>query len=208
MIALINKVTGNLLILNKAATTKQHILAEALKMATQKSLNEVTIGELAKASDMSKSGLFAHFKSKENLQISVVDYASDLFIERVINPVSDISDPLKRLKMLASNWLDWYDGSARSCLFIIATAEFDDQPGPVRDALHHQQERWIVYLETVTYAIVESGQFQSDTDIHQFIFELYSLYLGSQKFYWLGKEDKQRTRFQNGLNRLIRQYLA
>lgn len=192
--------------MNKAAATKQHILAEALKMATHKSLNEVTIGELAKASDMSKSGLFAHFKSKENLQISVVDYASELFVERVIQPTAHIEDALTKLTSMASNWLDWYDGSARSCLFIIATVEFDDQPGPVRDALHRQQDRWIAYLESVTKAIVASGQFRADTDAQQFIFELYSLYLGSQKFYWLGKEDKQRSRFQSGLNRLIQQY--
>ena len=192
--------------MTKANETRRYILAEALKMATQKSLNEVTIGKLASASGMSKSGLFAHFNSKENLQVAVIKFASELFNERVVRSVDEALSPLVRLKTLATNWLNWYEGCARSCIFVSAMVEFEDQPGPVRGATHRQMQRWLKFLEKATDTVIESGEFKPGSDSTQFVFELYSLHLGSQKYFWLGKEDNQRLRFHTGLQSLISKY--
>ena len=174
-------------------------------MATEKSLSELTIGELAKASGMSKSGLFAHFKSKEKLQISVVEHAIELFTEKVIKQVSREADPLSQLKQLVQHWIDWYVGNANSCLFLVAIVEFEQRPGAVRELLLEQQSRWISYLKKRVAAIVDSEQFRAETDVEQFVFELYALFVGSQKFSWLGLENYKHQRFEKGFQRLVEQ---
>ena len=190
----------------KAEQTHQHILSKALFMATSKSLNDVTIGELAKAAGLSKSGIYAHFGSKENLQIAIIKYASDIFVIKVIRKVSDSLPPLQKLKLLSDAWLNWYEGSASKCLFISATIEFDERPGLVRDAIHQQINRWIVYLEQIVQLSIDEGSIKSNACNQQFVFELYSLYLGSQKYYWIGLESNQRSLFNKGLERLLGQY--
>jgi AcrR family transcriptional regulator len=190
----------------KSEQTRQVILAAALLIATSKSLNDVTIGELAKASGLSKSGMYAHFGSKENLQAAIVDYASELFVERVIRNVSTSLPPTERIMELSNRWLHWYEGAARKCLFISATVEFDDRPGVVRDAIHAQIHRWIAYLEAEVARAIQQGEFNQDSNAEQFVFELYSLFLGSQKYYWLGKEDRKRGLFKTGLEQLISNY--
>ena len=190
----------------KAEQTHQHILSKALFMATSKSLNDVTIGELAKAAGLSKSGIYAHFGSKENLQIAIIKYASDIFVIKVIRKVGDYLPPLERLKLLTSEWLNWYQGSASKCIFNSAIIEFDERPGLVRDAIHHQINRWIDYLEQVVQLSIDDGSIKTNASSQQIVFELYSLYLGSQKYYWLGIESNQRSLFKNGLERLLGQY--
>jgi len=190
----------------KAERTRQHILAEGLLMATEKSLNEVTIGELAKAAKLSKSGLFAHFQSKENLQIAIINYASQIFTERVIKSVNENLSPIEKLQSLANNWLDWYEGSAKSCIFMTGTMEFDGKPGQVRNALHNQIHRWIKFLEIKTQQAANEQELMQNTDPKQFVFELYSLFLGSQKYLWIEKENENRKFFNRGLRHLIQQY--
>jgi AcrR family transcriptional regulator len=190
----------------KSEQTRQHILAEALQMATSKSLNDVTIGELAKASGLSKSGVYAHFISKENLQVAIVDYASELFQRKVISGVSAQLAPIERLTALIHRWLNWYDGHAKKCLFISATIEFDDRPGIVRDALHHQLNRWIDFLESIVHIAITDRVFKVGSTSQQFVFEVYSLYLGSQKYYWLNRESSQRLLFEHGFTQLIEKY--
>ncbi|TQV88437.1 TetR/AcrR family transcriptional regulator [Aliikangiella coralliicola] len=193
--------------MNKAAQTRQIILTEALNMATHTCLSDVTIGALARSAGLSKSGLFAHFNSKENLQVAVIEYASELFAQRVIKPVDQSLGPVGQIRELANNWLNWFDGYARSCIFIVATVEFDDQPGPVRDVIFQQLNRWVNYLEKITEAAIAQGEFQPDTDGKQFVYELYSLYQGSHMFHWLKKEDEQRTRFHTAFNNLIEKHM-
>jgi len=190
----------------KAEQTRQHILAEGLLMATSKSLTDVTIGELAKASKLSKSGLYAHFGSKENLQVSIVDYASEIFRVKVVKDVSKALDPIDRLTALVYRWLNWYEGHAKNCIFLSATIEFNERVGPVRDALHSQINRWVNYLEDITDQAISNQSFRADADSQQFVYEVYSLFLGSQKYYWMSKETEERELFSNGFSRLIKQY--
>ena len=113
---------------------------------------------------------------------------------------------IQQLELLASEWLDWYEGCASKCIFISATVEFDDRPGLVRDAIHHQINRWIQYLEQVVQLAIDEGSIKSGVSNQQLVFEIYSLFLGSQKYYWLGLENKKRSLFNKGLGRLLAQY--
>lgn len=191
---------------SKAEQTRQHILSQALFLATSKSLNDVTIGALAKKCNLSKSGLYAHFGSKENLQVAIVDYASEVFRLRVVKDVSQALAPIDRITALVYRWLNWYEGHAKQCLFLSATIEFNDRPGPVKDALHRQIERWVGYLENIADLAIADKSFRSDSNSKQFVFEVYSLFLGSQKYLWLNKESSDRELFSEGYNKLIRRY--
>lgn len=189
--------------MGKSEDTRQHILSVALNIATASSLNDLSIGTLAAATNMSKSGLFAHFKSKENLQLAVLDHANAVFRRTVIEPSSVINSPLQRLLKICELWLDWYQQQAQNCIFIAAAVEFDDQPGPIHDKVSQDLARWLNHLNSTVKAAIEVGEFKSSLDAEQFVYELYSLYLGSQNMTWLGIEDSKHSRFQIALNGLI-----
>ena len=192
----------------KSDTTRQQILAQALKSASISSLNEITIGKLANSIGMSKSGVYAHFNSKENLQIAIIDQAASHFIERVIQPLENINDPYQRLKALPDLWPGWYVGVADNCLYLSAAFEFDDRPGPVQDHIRYHLEQWLAYLSKLIETLIHKGVFHSRTDAAQFAYELYSHYLGSQFFKWLSLEDGHRSRFRSSFACLIKRHLV
>lgn len=194
--------------MGKGEDTRQAILATALKMAAATGICNLTIGQLAVATNLSKSGLFAHFKSKETLQLSVLEYAAEMFRSAVISPARETGDPLEKLNLLTSNWLDWYEGSANTCIFIVAMNEFEDQSGPIHDYIVAQQRHWLEYLEHKVKDVVDSGQFKKDTDPEQFVFRLQSLYLGTELYRWLGKEDQKRKHFFQGFKELVHHQLV
>jgi AcrR family transcriptional regulator len=122
----------------KGERTRARILDEAAALASEGGIGAVTLGPLADRLGMSKSGLFAHFKSKEALQVEVLMRAAERFTEVVINPIREEKDKPKRLGMFFKNWLDWIEhpdlGSGRGgCPILAAYFEFDDVPGPVRE---------------------------------------------------------------------------
>lgn len=192
--------------MGKGKQTKQQILATALQMATASSLNDLTISGLAVATGMSKSGLFSHFNSKEQLQLDVLNFAQALFKETVTDPVKAIEDPLTKLLTLCSNWLGWYEQQAKTCIYISAAVEFDDQPGAVHDQVQADLARWLTFLTHTVEQVIAAKQFQPDCDAKQFVFELYSLYLGSQSMPWIGLEDTQYSRFTKAFDELIDRY--
>ena len=194
--------------MGKGQSTKQQILATALKIATQSSLDNLTIGGLAVATGMSKSGLFAHFKSKETLQLDVLEYANKLFKEVVIQPLDRDKSALSQLLQLCDNWLGWYQQQAKTCIFISAAVEFDDQPGAIHDAVKQALADWLSYLHHKVENVIKDGSFKQDVDAEQFVFELYALYLGSQSMSWLGIEDTSYSRFNHALNQLIQRHSA
>lgn len=91
----------------------------------------------------------------------------------------------------------------KNCIFIAAAVEFDDQPGPIHDKVSQDLARWLNHLNSTVKAAIEVGEFKSSLDAEQFVYELYSLYLGSQNMTWLGIEDSKHSRFQIALNGLI-----
>jgi AcrR family transcriptional regulator len=142
----------------KGASTRRDILDLAVREARAVGLAGVTIGRLAEAASLSKSGLFAHFGSKEALQIAILDHAAEEFIENVVRPAIRAPRGAERLRALFERWLAWGLDGQRSggCLFVAAAMELDDQPGPVRDRLVALQREWLGVLG----GVVERGQAQ------------------------------------------------
>lgn len=191
---------------DKGKKTKQQILETALLMATATSLNDLTIGGLAVATGLSKSGLFAHFKSKENLQLAVLHHAHCLFREVIIAPSLNVEDPLSRLLLMCEHWLGWYESQAKTCIYISAAVEFDDQEGAVHDKISRDLALWLGHLTLTVEEVIEAKKFKSNTDAKQFVYELYSLYLGTQSMVWVGIEDEKHSRFKQAFNSLIQRY--
>ena len=190
----------------KGKQTKQQILETALLMATQTSLNNLTIGGLAVATGMSKSGLFAHFKSKENLQLAVLHHAHSLFRDIIIAPSLGIEEPLPRLLSMCESWLGWYEKQAKTCIYISAAVEFDDQQGEVHDKIYRDLALWLGHLTATVQEAIDANQLKNDTDAKQFVYELYSLYLGTQSMVWVGIEDEKHSRFKRAFDNLIARY--
>lgn len=194
--------------MSKGLQTRDTALREALAQASHVGLKNITIGTLADSLSMSKSGLFAHFRSKEQLQVDVLDHAADLFTRTVIQPALKEPRGLERLRALVDLWLGW-DGYADwampgGCIFISATMEFDDEPdGPVRDRLVAQQTQWFDSIETVVRGAIREGQLREDLDTLQFAHELYGLMLGHHVASRLLRDPAARERAHTALDRLV-----
>jgi len=192
--------------MSKGEETRQHILSAGLDMASELGLEAVTIGALAKQVAMSKSGLFAHFQSKENLQIAILEHAGDRFREIVIRPALQVPAGLDRIRALLANWIAWGNQLAGGCIFVVAAHEFGDRPGPVRDFLIRQQEQWHESLRRVAESAIAAGDFHPGTDCNQFAFELYSLMLGFHLYSKLLQSENCAAREQRALEQLLDQY--
>ena len=164
--------------MTKGEDTKLMILEIGLDMASRFGLESVSIGELAKATGMSKSGLFAHFQSKENLQNDILQHAGRLFADGVVVPALRTEAGIPRIRALVQNWVRWTSKMTGGCIFVQASNDFKDRPGSVRNFLLLQQEAWIDSLRRIAQSAIRVGHFRQDIDCDQFAFELYSLLLG------------------------------
>jgi len=153
----------------KGDLTRQSILERASALASQVGLAGVTIGRLAEEMGLSKSGLFAHFRSKEALQEQVLLFASHRFIEAVARPAISAPRGEPRVRALFESWLHWArTGTARAgCVFVAASTEFDDQPGAVRDTLVRLQRDWLEFIAQAYRLAQAEGHFQAG-DAEQF----------------------------------------
>jgi AcrR family transcriptional regulator len=191
--------------LTKGETTRAAILDEALALASQVGLEGLSIGELAKRLGMSKSGLFAHFASKENLQLEVLRSAADRFVEIVIRPALQRPRGEPRVRALFENWLAWAqaDFSPGGCLFVSAAVELDDRPGPPRDYLVAAQRDFLGAIATAARIAVEEGHFRHDLEPEQFAFDLYSIYLAYQHFSRLLHSPEAEERLRRSFGELL-----
>lgn len=192
--------------MTKGEDTKRAILDAGLKMATQLSLESVTIGNLAKATQLSKSGLFAHFQSKENLQLEILKYAGELFGDRVIIPAIKAKAGVARIKTLVKNWIEWSSQITGGCIFVSSSTEFADRPGKVHDFIIQQQEIWVGSLRRIARSAIQAGDFRSDIDCSQFAFDLYSLLLGFYYYDKLLSKAETKTHQEAALEQLLDNY--
>jgi len=190
----------------KGEDTKLIVLEAGLDMASQLGLECVTIGNLAKTTNMSKSGLFAHFQSKENLQIEILNYAAQVFSGRVIVPALKTQAGIPRIRALVDNWIGWTSELTGGCIFVSGSADFSDRPGKVKDVLLNQQKQWIDCLRRIARSAVKAGDFRKDIDDDQFAFDLYSLLLGFHLYYKLLDDSEIRKREETALVRLLDNY--
>lgn len=164
--------------LQKGQQTRAAILDAALALAANMGLEGLSIGALAEVMQMSKSGVFAHFGSREELQISVVREYHSKFEEEVFFPAMREARGLPRLKALFQRWVHRVSMELDSgCIYISGAVEFDDRPGPVRDALATMVLAWQSALEKAVNIAVEEGHLQPDIDPMQLVFELHGLIL-------------------------------
>lgn len=164
----------------KGNVTRSRIVEIALRAASVDGLEGITLGKVAADVGMSKSGLFAHFDSKESLQVDVLSAAAVKFNEVVVQPALAVPRGEPRLRALFDRWLEWEQNESLpgGCVFMHAAAELDDRPGPVRDALVEQQQRWLETLSKAVRLTVEVGHFGSDVDPSLFAFQTYGIVLG------------------------------
>ena len=195
-----------LFVMTKGKETKKIILEAGLDMASQLGLEGVSIGALARETDMSKSGLFAHFQSKENLQIEILDYAARVFSEDVIIPALATEGGIPRIKALIKNWIKWGDSLTGGCVFVTASTDYSDRPGKVRECLIKQQEDWIDCLRRIAESAIKVGDFREGIDCEQFAFDLYSLLLGFHLYDKLLDDTETRKRQEIALERLLANY--
>ena len=164
--------------MHKGQQTKSAIVDAALGLATQIGLEGLSIGVLAEVMRMSKSGVFAHFGSREELQISVIREYYTRFEEEVFYPALEKPKGMPRLKALFQNWMNRTSVEIDSgCLFISGAVEFDDRPGPVRDALAGSVKTWLAAMDRAVVQAKESGHLAQDVDEHQMAFEIHGLIL-------------------------------
>lgn len=189
--------------MTKGNETKTAILDMALDMTSELGLEGVTIGILAKATKMSKSGLFAHFQSKENLQVEILKHAATVFAENVVAPALRVEAGIPRIRALVRNWTDWTSQLSGGCIFIAASMQFNDREGSVRSFLLRQQEAWIRTLRKVARSAIKTKEFREDIDCHQFAFELYSLLLGFHLYHHLLHSEDLETRQTIALDQLF-----
>ena len=193
-------------LMTKGKDTKHIILNAGLKMATQLSLESVSIGNLAKATRMSKSGLFAHFQSKENLQIEILKHAGELFTEGVVASALMEKAGIPRIKALVKNWIAWSSKLTGGCIFVSSSAEFTDRPGKVRDYILEQQEDWIDSQRQIARSAIGVGDFRKDIDCDQFAFDLYSMLLGFHLYHKMLNNAETKKRQAAALERLLENY--
>jgi AcrR family transcriptional regulator len=187
----------------KGELSRNAILEHAVSIGREMGLENLTIGRLADDLEFSKSGLFAHFKSKENLQIETIRRATEQFISEVIAPALKAARGEPRCRALFERWLDW--GTRKGgCFFLSAIQEFDDRPGPVRDTLARTQADWLDTLSTAARIAIDEGHFRKDLDQRQFAFELYSLMMGAHFLYRFVKDPGASERTRAALERLFR----
>jgi AcrR family transcriptional regulator len=166
----------------KGEQTRKEIVARALEVASKVGLEGVTLGALANDLGRSKSGVFAHFKSKEALQLEALQEIVDRFLTTVFRPALAHPRGEPRLRALFENDLAWIKGSffRGGCLLISLSYEYDDRPGPIRDLLVRSQRDWLASLARAAHIAIEEGHFRDDLDCEQFAYQMQSLCIGYQ----------------------------
>jgi AcrR family transcriptional regulator len=192
----------------KAEVTKASILGAALEIAEVSGLQGITIGVLADMTRMSKSGVFARFKSREELLVEVVREYHRRFEQIVFEPAMAQPKGLPRLRHMIASWLEISSTSeSTGSIFISGAIEFDDQPGPIRDALVESVEIW---RQAIRRAIVESiqvGHLNETTDPDVMLFQIYSYVLGVHHDLRFLRDEKSMGIAKNLIEQMISQHL-
>jgi AcrR family transcriptional regulator len=162
--------------MGKGEATREAVLDEASRMARTVGLGGMTIGALATSTQLSKSGLYAHFQSKEDLQLQVLEHAKARFVAQVIAPALSAPRGEPRVRALFEHKLRW-DSAPGGCIFTSAATELDDQPGPVRDRVARDERDWRDTIAEVFRTGIAEGHFRPDADPEQFAFDLEGVFL-------------------------------
>ena len=182
--------------------TRRAILRKAVNIASLEGLEGLTIGKLAATLRISKSGLFAHFGSKEDLQCAVVDEARDIFVAKVVRPAAQLRG-LRLLRALCKNWLSYGEQKVfpGGCFFSAASLEFDDRPGPVRDRIVGLMKKWLGNLERAARDAQSAAEIRKDVDVRQLAFAIQALAMGGN---WSSRLFRDQSAFRSASAAILR----
>jgi AcrR family transcriptional regulator len=194
----------------KGEETRAQILAAAVEQASETGFESLTIGTLAERTGLSKSGLFAHFGSKLELQLAALDEAARQYTEAVFMPALKAPRGLKRLRALFENWVGW-PGAVRlpgGCPIDAASREYAHHPGPMRDAVLDRQKSLDRELGRAVQLAIDTGELAPDTDPRQIAFELIAIVLGCFRSELLFGAEEARLRARAAFERLLADHAA
>ncbi len=182
------------------------ILRVSTDIASAEGLEGLTIGRLAKDAGMSKSGLFAHFGSKEDLQLATLEAAALTFAEQIIEPTANVEPGVKRLVAMLEAWIQSVEKSnyRGGCLFFSASAEMDDRPGKVRDLLAELTESWVIALNNEAKLAVRLGELREDCNVELLIFQIHGFVQEANWFYRLHNEKRAFDWARKSIDQILR----
>ncbi|HMM67315.1 MAG TPA: TetR/AcrR family transcriptional regulator [Dokdonella sp.] len=193
---------------SKGAATREMIIDRAYALACAAGLESLSIGVLAQHSGMSKSGVFAHFGSREDLQAAVLDSAAERFVDHVMASALKVPRGVARLRKIVENWFDWVNHESGGCLLLSAVSEFDDRPGPMRDRVVEQQNRWRSEIAKAVRIARETGELKASVDPGQVAFEIYAIALMVHHDAGLFGYEDARLHGRRAIERLLESCLA
>ena len=168
-------------------------------------MSGVTVGTLAERTGMSKSGLFAHFGSKDKLQIRLLERATEIAAESVVRPAMAVPEGLPRLVALVHNWLGWTQraGLDGGCPVAAGLFELDDCEGPVRDRLLQMEQQWRALLGQLVKRAMALKHLRKDLDVDQFVWELCGIYLSHHASLRFVRDQKANKRAATAFEALV-----
>ena len=187
----------------KGPTTRELILDKAYELAREDGLEGLSIGALALSASMSKSGVFAHFGSREQLQLALLEFVAARFLEFIKTPALREARGLPRLRKLAERWCEWGRIHQSGCVLLSAAVEYDGRDGPLRQSVLRQQAGWRDELRRAIKLAIDAGHLRVDTDPTQLAFEIYALMLGLHHDAGLFGYAQARQRTDAALERLF-----
>lgn len=194
---------------SKGEQTRAAILDQAVDVASRMGLEGLTIGSLAEATGMSKSGLFAHFGSREDLQLATLEHVKTSFGEQVLTPVLGVDRGLPRLRALFVAWIDWKTSPGPGgCVLQSAAHEYDDRPGRIRDSVVDGQRRGLAMIERAVRVAIEEGHLRPETDPAQIAFEMYGQILVYHNHRRLLGDREARKRALLAFDELVARHAA
>ena len=189
----------------RESRSRDAILREAARLVTVEGIDGLSIARLAEAVGLSKSGLFAHFKSKEELQLATIETADRIFRDEVVAPARAKGPGLERLRALCDEFLAHLERGVfpGGCFFTSAAAELSPRPGPVREAIAASYREWIGLLEEQAEKAKELGELDASTDTPQLVFELNGMLIVANIFYFLFEDAAELERARRGVRKRL-----
>ncbi|MCY1082618.1 TetR/AcrR family transcriptional regulator [Archangium lansingense] len=191
--------------MSKGAATRERILEHAFRVATREGLEGLTIGVLAEELRMSKSGLFAHFGSKEELQLAVLEDAGEKFRRYVLEPAFAAPKGLPQLQKLFELWLAWltHPMAPGGCIFIAASSELDDREGKPRDFVAGAERFMLDAVVRTVRGAIEAGHLRAGLDAELFAYQVFSLILGAHHLRRLLRDPRAEAHARSGFQQLL-----
>lgn len=190
---------------SKGQTSRETILLTATKLATIKGLSGLSLGDLAAEVGMSKSGLYAHFKDKEELELAMIETAAVIFDHEVLQPAARVPGGTKRLRVAADSYLSHLERRVfpGGCFFAAVAAELDTRPGPARDRVFEIIGQWLALLKQCILEAQELGEIDFQADVDQATFEIEAMLLSANFFFVMSNDLIHLSQARKGIENVL-----